>query len=134
MATTVMALNSSTAVTNRLCSSAHIVPGTLATVANKKYQSKPTDWKETDDDQYHGWNCVKFTMSDPQYYQYMYTGPAGNATAAGADGATFSCTANGDLDGDNVASTFTISGKIQTDAGKLTASLAPNIQEQYPDE
>jgi type IV pilus assembly protein PilA len=133
MATTVMTLGNSTTVTNRLCLSAHPVPLTLAQVANQKYQSKPSEWKEATDDQYLGWNCVKFTMSDPQYYMYNYAGPADSASS-GVAGAAFTCTANGDLDGDTKASTFTMLGNIQSDAGKLAAVLAPNIKEQYPDE
>ncbi len=134
MATTVITVGGSTAVTNRLCSSAHLVPANLTDVANKKYQSKPSEWKESTDDQFLGWNCVKFTMSDPQYFQYNYTGPANDPVTAGAVDAAFSCTAAGDLDGDGIPSAFAIIGKIQTDAGKLVATLAPNISEKYPDE
>jgi type IV pilus assembly protein PilA len=135
MAATVMTLGNSTTVTNRLClSAAKSVPTALTKVANQKYQSKPSEWKETgNDDQYTGWNCVKFTMSDPQYYMYSYAGPA-DAASSGAVGAAFTCTANGDLDGDTIQSTFTMLGNIQSDGGKLAAVLAPNIKEQYPDE
>jgi type IV pilus assembly protein PilA len=136
MATAAMVLGTSTAVSNRLCSSAGAaVPGTLTNIGGRKYQSKPSDWTElpaVPDAQYAGWNCVKFTMSDPQYYQYNYTGPA--AAGAGTAGAAFTCTAKGDLDGDATYSTFTMVGSVQADGTKLTAVLAPNIGEVNPDE
>jgi type IV pilus assembly protein PilA len=138
MATTAMALGTSTAVSNRLCSSAgHSVPTALTAVAGKKYQSSPAEWTEAAgvaDAGYAGWNCVKFSMNDPQYYMYNYTQAAVGA-AAGADGTAFTCTAQGDLDGDTVASTFTIAGVVHAAAGtKAVAVLAPNIAEDAPDE
>jgi type IV pilus assembly protein PilA len=136
MAATVLALGNSTAVSNRLCSSSsHTVPAALSSVAAKKYQSSPSEWSEgtSDTSQYDGWNCVKFSMNDPQYYMYGYTGPA--TASAGADQAVFTCTAQGDLDGDGVPSTFSIGGKVYATAGtKATAVLAPNILEVSPDE
>lgn len=137
MAATVMTLGNSTGVSNRLCSSAgKPVPDVMTKVKGMKYQSSPVNWTElptVTDAQYAGWNCVKFTMNDPQYYQYNYTGPT-TAAAAGVVGATFTCTAMGDLDGDGVFSTFTMPGSIQADTGKLAAVLAPNIAEVSPDE
>ncbi len=137
MATTAMDLGTNTAVSNRLCSSAgHSVPLALSQVAGKKWQSSPAEWAEETtvaDGGYAGWNCVKFSMNDPQYYMYNYTGPA--AANAGADAAAFTCTAQGDLDGDTVASTFTIAGVVHAGAGtKAVAVLAPNIAELAPDE
>jgi len=135
MATTAMALGTSTAVSNQLCLSAgHTVPATKAGIAGKKYQSNPSEWMEASTvDGFTGWNCVKFSMNDPQYYMYNYTGPA--AASAGADAAAFTCTARGDLDGDTVLSTFTIAGVVHAAANtKGVAVLAPNIAEVSPDE
>jgi type IV pilus assembly protein PilA len=135
MATAAMALGASTGVSNRLCSSAgHTVPAAQASIAGKKYQSDPAEWVEAaGTDGFTGWNCVKFSMNDPQYYMYNYTGPA--AAGAGADNAAFTCTAQGDLDGDTVLSTFTIAGVVHAAAGtKGVAVLAPNIAEVAPDE
>jgi len=134
MATTAMALGTSTAVSNQLCLSAgHTVPATKAGIAGKKYQSNPSEWMEASTvDGFTGWNCVKFSMNDPQYYMYNYTGPT---ATPGADGAAFTCTANGDLDGDGVLSTFTIAGVVHAATGtKAVAVLAPNIAETAPDE
>ncbi|HEY1532703.1 MAG TPA: hypothetical protein VGF76_01750, partial [Polyangiaceae bacterium] len=62
-----------------------------------------------------------------------YTGPA--AASAGADNAAFTCTAQGDLDGDTNLSTFTIAGVVHAATGtKGVAVLAPNIAEVAPDE
>jgi type IV pilus assembly protein PilA len=135
MATTVIALGTSTAISNRICLSSTAVPTALAAVGAKKYQSSPAEWKGATSDQFDGWNCVKFTMSDPQYYQYQYTTPATDATSAAADAQTFQCVAKGDLDNDTVASTFTLRGVVHATAGsKSVATLAPNIEELYPDE
>jgi type IV pilus assembly protein PilA len=131
MATTAMALGTSTGVSNQLCGTSTAVPAALTSVAAKKYQSSPAQWKGATSSQYDGWNCVKFSMSDPQYYMYKYT----LTGAPGADGSTFACTAQGDLDGDNSASTFTLNGIEHSAAGtKAVATLAPNIEELYPDE
>ena len=135
MATAAMALGASTAVSNQLCQSAgHTVPAAATSIAGKKYQSSPAEWMEAAGvNGQTGWNCVKFSMNDPQYYMYNYTGPA--AATAGADGAAFTCTANGDLDGDGVLSTFTIAGVVHAAANsKAVAVLAPNIAETAPDE
>ena len=134
MAGTVMGLTDSTAVSNRLCqAAANGVPADPTKIGGKKYQSKPTDWSEaTDKSPFHGWNCVKFTMSDPQYYQYAYGGVAD--ASAGDVGTAFTCTATGDLDGDAIYSTFTMAGAIKQDGAKKVAILAPNIVEVSPDE
>ncbi len=131
MATTVMALQTSTAVSNQLCTSSSAVPSDPTKIAAKKYQSQPSDWKGVTTGPADGWNCVKFMMNDPQYFQYAYT--AVNA-AAGDITSTFSCTATGDLDGDATYSTFSMAGAIKTDGNKKVAILAPNIAEIAPDE
>ena len=134
MATTAMALGSSTAVSNKLCLKSTIVPTNLADVGGRKYQSSPAQWKGATDSQYDGWNCVKFSMSDPQYYQYQYVGPT-DITTAGADTTPFSCEAHGDLDNDGTASLFQIRGIVHAAANtKGVAVLAPNIEEHFPDE
>jgi type IV pilus assembly protein PilA len=126
MEATVLALGASTSVVNRLCGSAAAsVPDAIAKVSGKKFQSNPGDWTTGDKD--NGWACVKFTMTDPQYYMYMYA--ASGSTLAGA---TFASTATGDLDGDGSKSTFTLRGELKAGAGKgaqIEAIVAPNIDE-----
>jgi len=134
MATTAMALGASTAVSNQLCLSVgRSVPAVKGSIAGKKYQSNPSEWMEAaGTDGFTGWNCVKFSMNDPQYYMYNYVGPS---SAPGADNAAFSCIANGDLDGDGTLSTFTMAGVVHAAAGtKGVAVLAPNMAETAPDE
>lgn len=138
MAPSVLDLNTATGVVNRLCKSAEAVPGggdasaatPHANIAGQKWQSSPSDWNSGAQDA--GWQCLKFSMMDPQYYQYDYN-QAGSADA-NATGDTFSCVAVGDLDGDGTGSQFAIAGKIQDDGGKLTVTVAPNIEEIAPEE
>jgi type IV pilus assembly protein PilA len=124
MTGSVLNLGATAALSNRLCPSATAVPAAISNVSGKKYQSSPNEWSGA------GWDCIHFSMNDPQYYQYNYT-----LTGTGiADGDEFSCTAAGDLDGDSTTSLFTMKGKIQDDSGTLVATAAPNMEESAPDE
>lgn len=130
MSGAILALGGSTGVTNRLCGSAAAVPLATDPIKGKKYQSTPSDWSAGD--QFTGWQCLKFSMQDPQYYQYVYTasGTQGIATE------TFDAVAHGDLDGNSVTSTFDLQGKIQADptTNALVVTIAPNITETNPEE
>jgi type IV pilus assembly protein PilA len=124
MTSSVMALSSSSGISRRLCDSATAVPKDIPKA--QKYQSSPSEWGGTATA---GWQCLKFSMNDPQYFQYDYQ--AKNPTADGS----FSCLAHGNLDGDAASSTFFIRGSVQTDTkGKKAAVLAPNIGEINPEE
>ena len=116
MAGAVMAQNSSTAVSRALCPSGASIPTALTSVGGKKYQSQPSDWAAA------GWSCLRYSMDAPQYYMYTYTG----GTAATA----FTATANGDLNGDNIPSTFSIGGSI----ANQVLNTSPTITETLPDE
>ena len=125
MAATVVALKDSVDITHELCPQSTLVPATLAEVSNQKYQSDPGEWNAA------GWNCLKFSMSDPQYFQYQYLVPV----AGGADGANFDAQAHGDLDGDGTPSTFALAGLVQTGSGgELVLTLAPTIREDAAEE
>lgn len=54
-----------------------------------------------------GWKCLKFSINEPQFYLYTYTG---DTTKVGTQ-ATYTAMANGDLDGNTVESTFALIGK-----------------------
>jgi type IV pilus assembly protein PilA len=124
MAPTVLAMGTATGVSNTLCASTSPVPSAITDVKGQKYQSKPNDWSG-------GWDCLHYSMNDPQYYMYQYVA-TGTLNAVGA---TFTCSAKGDLDGDTTASTFEVFGAIAgTDTTGITATLAPNIKETNPDE
>jgi type IV pilus assembly protein PilA len=102
---------------NAFCASANSVPSALTAVAKGKYQSDPTEWGG---DQQTGWTCLRFSITDPQRYMYTYT--------ASTDG--FSAIGNGDLDGDGVPSTFSMTGALS--GGEVIVS--PTFTEVDPDE
>jgi type IV pilus assembly protein PilA len=119
----VLAEGSSAAILRQLCASSSVhVPG--GAPAGAKYQSTKADWSNANDVASNaGFPCLRFEMTQPQYYSYFYgsSGPTGN----------FSATANGDLNGDGVASTFSMNGGVNT-SGRAT--LAPSIGEVSPEE
>jgi type IV pilus assembly protein PilA len=111
-------------MTNVLCPASSKVPAAIP--AGTKVQSNPTDWNNV------GWSCLRFSMTDPQQYQYEYVAPAGDEAARSAEGATFEAIAYGDLDGDGVPSTFKMTGQIGTDAQDRALFVSPNIEETNP--
>jgi type IV pilus assembly protein PilA len=115
MAGTVLALGGQTAAIHRLCGSSSMVP-TVAP-AGTKFQSSPDQW---DGDQQNGWQCLKFSMNDPQYFAYQYT----------STGTAFAATAAGDLDGDSTPSSFVLGGAVS----QGQARTAPTVVETNPDE
>lgn len=126
MPDSVLTLGNTAGITHRLCPTAVAVPTNMANIAGQKWQSSPANWNLT------GWNCLKFSMKDPQYYQYQYM----SSDTTGAAGGTFVVDAHGDLNGDGTSfSTFTIGGAIQdsTTAG-LVLTVAPNFSENLPEE
>jgi type IV pilus assembly protein PilA len=120
MAGTVIPLTQTAAIAHALCDTAgNAVPvGTPPT--NVKYQSHPSEWNTGD--AVTGWQCLKFSMKDPQYYQYEYVSPD---TAL-----SFSASAYGDLDGDTLTSTFRIAGAVS----QGMVRIAPAIFELDPEE
>jgi type IV pilus assembly protein PilA len=123
MNTTVLALGTSTRVVNNLCmDAAHPVPDGIANVSGQKYQSLPSDWTAATNVTT-GFLCLRFSMSDPQYYMYDYKG------TTGATG-TFAASGYGDLDGNGTTSTFTMKGTVQTGV----VFVSPNMSEDSPEE
>jgi type IV pilus assembly protein PilA len=116
MSPTVLAPGGLAAASHALCASTTAVPAAVPVAS--KYQTDPSDWGAA-------WSCLKFSMNEPQYYQYQYTLPTAT---------TFSCIAKGDLDGDTVQSTFTLAGGVIGTTAKKTATYAPTIGEVNPDE
>ncbi|MFO7177270.1 MAG: type II secretion system protein [Pseudomonadota bacterium] len=121
--TAVLTLGETASILHRLCPSADAVPTEVPKAA--KVQTSPSDWGG-------GWSCLKFSMNEPQYFQYQYTSDA--AADGTTQGTTFSCIARGDLDGDGTQSTFTILGAVRTENGEALATYAPTIGEVNPDE
>ena len=112
-------------VSNQLCAkAAKKVPDGKDNIKGQKYQSAASEWDAGDKDT--GWQCLKFSMSQPQYYMYGY-----DATlVAAGEGSTFSATAEGDLDGDGSTSTFTMEGKVRSQQ----VVVSPTIAETLPEE
>ena len=113
--TTVLAPSGTTALLRQLCPAAAVVPGAIP--ASAKAQSDKASWAGDP-----GWACLKFALEQPQYYQYQVTG--GGTTGA------YVALARGDLNGDSVISTFSLSGSVQS--GVLNSS--PTIGEVLPEE
>ncbi|EYF00014.1 hypothetical protein [Chondromyces apiculatus] len=100
---------------HRLCRSATQVPAVVP--KGGKYMpatGSGQDFDQGSDDE--GWRCLRFSMSQPFYYQYDYRvgggykGPARGGPDPGKDG--FEVSAEGDLDGDGKTSLFTRTGKV----------------------
>lgn len=125
MPATVIATGSSAALSRSLCgSAAATVPAAIANVQGKKYQSSTADWNGASSTV--GFACIKFSMDAPQYYEYNFQSPG-----TGVANAAFTATANGDLNGDGVASTFQVFGQINT---SFALNISPNIAETNPEE
>jgi type IV pilus assembly protein PilA len=117
----VIGAGSTSAIMRSFCASASAVPGTVPAAA--KYQSQASDWASGDATT--GWACLKFTMDEPQYYQYIYT--ASDVTSSAG---SFQAVAHGDLDGNTTQSTFTINGSSLLGV----IGISPMILENLPEE
>jgi hypothetical protein len=117
-----------------LCRSATAtVPPAKKDIKGQKYQSDPAagaDWNKDAATPGVGFACLKFSMSDPQYFMYNYTSSYTDPTTGTKDGDTFDAVGQGDLNGDDTLSTFKLSGKVV----KGTVLVAPNIDETNPEE
>jgi type IV pilus assembly protein PilA len=100
------------------------VPAAITSVKAQKYQSTKADWSSSTDNTV-GWQCLKFSIDEPQYYMYQYTGVGTDANAG-----SFTANAFGDLNGDGVESTFSVMGSSLN--GVVT--ISPNVQETNPEE
>jgi len=114
-----LASSESAKVSNRLCPPGPPVPAAIP--AGEKVQSDLGAWAD-------GWKCLRFSMTEPQYYQYTYATDATDTET----GEYFEAIAQGDLDGDSVPSTFKIRGEVQQDTKALF--VAPTISETDPEE
>ena len=91
-----------------LCASAsHSVPASASMIRGMKYQSASGDWEVDASKPHAGFACLGFSLGMPQYYMYSY-----KAHGTKAPGDRFRATANGDINGDGVMSTFWITGNV----------------------
>jgi type IV pilus assembly protein PilA len=117
--TLIATVNTGPSALHRLCMSVgatervpNAVPG------GAKLQPNPSAWQVGTPLQ--GWQCLKFSVNDPLYYQYNYTSDATATTS----GTTFSATATGNLDNDATTSVWTYSGGILNGAARLAPTVA----------
>jgi type IV pilus assembly protein PilA len=120
----ILAITTSAALSRSLCKGASAAVPTFVP-AGAKYQSSPAEWN-IDAVPNSGFACLKFTMDAPQYYRYNYT-----STGGGAANTTFTAIAHGDLNGDGIASTFSMAGSINA---SFILNLAPNMTEASAEE
>jgi type IV pilus assembly protein PilA len=124
MASAVLAAGAVAGVSNNLCKDATAsVPAAKASIAGQKYQSAPSEWDKDIATAGTGFACLHFSLTDPQYYMYDYKGTAGTA-------GTFLAVGYGDLNGDGVTSSFSLSGAVTAS----TVFVAPNFAEDKPEE
>jgi type IV pilus assembly protein PilA len=122
----VLGLGSSTGFTRTLCNKASLtVPKDPSMIKGAKYQSTSADWN-TDSAGNSGFACLHFTIDQPQYYMYGYS-----VTGTANPGDAFTATANGDLNGDGLLSTFSLTGSINSG---FVVNMAPNMLSINPDE
>jgi type IV pilus assembly protein PilA len=123
----VLGQQASAAMSRAMCGSeGNMVPSSKSSIQGAKYQSSPADWNVGAGTNV-GFACLKFSMDQAQYYQYGYkiSGSGSNV------GDSFTVTANGDLNGDGILSTFTLLGAI---GSGFVLNTAPNIGEISPEE
>jgi len=120
------------ALMRAFCDDAVAVPS--AAPAAQKYQSQVSDWNTGSNTA--GWQCLKFSLEEPQYYSYMYASTTASNYSSAVSGGTsaasggFAAVANGDLNGNGTFSTFLIAGSAESGA----VAISPNIQETNPEE
>jgi type IV pilus assembly protein PilA len=127
MAGSLLALGGTVGSARRLCATSDAVPAIATIAGGKKYQSSDADWSTAgaNNSQTAGWLCLKFSLTGPQYYSYLYT--ATNPTSATG---SYTVTATADMDNDSTNAVFTLNAAIENN----TLKVSPSIIETNPDE
>ena len=122
----------STAASHSLCATAAIVPAVIP--PGNKYQPNTAEGQDFETgDSLTGWKCLRFSMSQPIYYQYHYY--AGGArvpeqlSAPDPTAAGFESGALGDLDNDGTHSVFIRGGTVV--AGQLHLATQVYVQDEF---
>ena len=123
----------SSAASHSLCGNASPVPTTVP--AGKKYQPNTSEGADYElGDTTNGWKCLKFGITQPHYYQYIYqlgtVGDTANDAKCGSVNC-YSAAAKGDLDGDSSTSLFVRTGEVNMSTGKLKASTQVYIENEF---
>jgi len=95
---------------HQFCPNSTALPATLPHA--QKIVVPQTAWNDS------GWACLKFAISDPQFYQYQHITNGSTGTAA-----NYTAVAYGDLDGNNTASTFQLTGHGGTSGDAVRDTL-----------
>ncbi|MCC6556679.1 MAG: prepilin-type N-terminal cleavage/methylation domain-containing protein [Polyangiaceae bacterium] len=125
--------SNSTAANHALCLSAGAVPATPP--PGQKYQPNTAEGNDFETgDATTGWKCLKFSMTQPIYYQYNYNAGGGYVAASNpaipnANG--FEAAAIGDLDGDAANSIFARTGQVNPATAQLIVSTQVYIENEY---
>jgi type IV pilus assembly protein PilA len=130
MAAIILTQGAATPLRRALCTTAvPTVPSSSTLVKGTKYQSSQApgvDWAAQQATN-GGFSCLKFAIQEPQYYMYSYSSDA----TATTPGAQFTATANGDLNGDGIYSSFQLFGVVDANSQVITA---PTLTETLPEE
>ncbi|MDB4997054.1 MAG: pilA2 [Myxococcaceae bacterium] len=109
-----LATGTSANASHQLCKDSTTVPTTVP--ANNKYTATATDYHVASEKADTGWTCLRFELSEPQYYQYKYDKAAKSTIAllATAPAGDWASAAVGDLNGDGTLSNFVTGGKLDS--------------------
>lgn len=125
-------------VTVPLCNDSTAVPSSFSDVQKKKYQPDSRPGKDYGaGTATSGWRCLRFEITNPQYYQYQYKlgGPPitvelphGGSPKGLATGQQWSVYARGDLDGNGKIAWFIREGYLS--GGMMVTASGIAIQDQ----
>jgi type IV pilus assembly protein PilA len=115
----------------KLCASARPVPAVVQKAT--KYApsaAEGSDFNSGDD--HTGWKCLRFSMTQPIYYQYQYHAGSGYLTPAAASIGPkgFEAAAVGDLNGDGVDSHFARTARVDA-SGQIVLSTEIYIDNEF---
>lgn len=114
----------STQASHSMCASAVPVPKGVPKA--QKYQPSTADGADYQTgNKLTGWKCLRYEMTQPSYYQYLYTvdgSPAAPKNPAVCGSNCFEAGALGDLDGDGDTSRFAYTGHLNTSTGQIKTS------------
>lgn len=123
-----------TVATHKLCKGAPDVPKVVP--RGEKYQPVTRDGSDFETgDAEGGWRCLKFTLTQPHYYQYAYRiggnykGPKRGGPDPGPHG--FEASAEGDVDGDGKTSLFTRTGTVDPKTQRLVFATQIFIADEF---
>jgi type IV pilus assembly protein PilA len=128
--------NQSQAASHALCGDALDVPTAMTKVQGIKYQPDSAVGKDFNSgDPLNGWECIKFNISSPIYYQYGYHNTASvkfGTNPAKPTGAGFEASAQGDLNGDGTTfGQFARTGEVNTSTGQIRLSTQVYVNNEF---